>query len=291
MNYLLLGGAGFIGSHLHDALVKQGHNVLVIDRNKFDRGNSIQADILSMDIAPWIEWADVVYFMAGTVGVEYVINNPKATMDNNMQLAMKLIPLFEKYKPHVVFTSTSEVYGNGPFSEDSGIRIGPTTNLRWSYAASKTMIEFMINAGAFPHTILRFFNIVGPGQVGDHGMVLPRFIQAAKRNDPIIVHNTGEQTRSFCHVLDAIAMILSVERFSGEVFNIGNDTPTSINELARLVIAIVGSTSCIRHIPLSEVYSTNYGDISSRVPDLTKIRKFVPVQHTYSLADTIRDSL
>lgn len=296
MNYLLLGGAGFIGSHLHSTLLNRGHNVVSVDRNPSKLpGRHVHSDILDASndsmLDSLIRWADVVYFMAGTVGVEYVVNNPKNTMDNNLALAMKLIPLFEKHQPHVVFTSTSEVYGNGPFVEGSGVRIGDPTNLRWSYAASKAMIEFMINASSFSHTILRFFNIVGPGQIGDHGMVIPRFIQAAKRNAPIIVHGTGDQIRSFCHVSDAIDIMLSIDQIHGEVFNVGNDTPTTINDLARVVVDVVGSSSPIRHVPLHQIYTSNYGDIQSRIPDLTKLRNTITVKYQYSLTDIIRGSL
>lgn len=294
MKYLLLGGGGFIGTHLSNKLNRDGHSVTVVDKQHqrtIPGVIAITADLMEYDVEHLVAECDIVYFMASSVGVEYVVKNPYQTIQNNLGLAMKLVPLFEKYNRKVVFTSTSELYGNGPFSEDSNIQLGASINLRWSYAATKMMTEFMIKSASFPHVILRLFNIVGPGQIGDHGMVIPRFIKAAKANEPLVIHNSGEQVRSFCHVLDAIEMIVAVEKFNNETFNIGNDTPTTINELASLVIEVTKSSSSVVHVPLNEVYTDNYGDVDVRVPNLTKLRRCINYHNKYNLKDILRDVL
>lgn len=294
MKYLLLGGAGFIGTHLSKRLLSLGHDVTIIDALVTSSipdypVRFIQADIRTADLDQFIEESDIVYFLASSVGVENVVNNPKRTLDNNIGLMNKLIPLFERYQKKVVFSSTSEVYGEGPFVETGNLSVGPSTHLRWSYAAAKIMTEFMITAGSFPYTIVRFFNIVGPGQLGDYGMVLPRFINAAKANKDLIVHGTGDQIRSFCHVADTVDMLLQVEKLDNGIFNVGNNEPVTIKELAQRVLTITGSTSAIKFVPLEKVYVKNYGDINQRVPDLTKIQSAIDYKINYSLNDIIRD--
>lgn len=229
--------------------------------------------------------------MAGSVGVEYIDKYPSETLFNNIALNNKLLPLFQKAKKHVIFSSTSEVYGDGPFHEEANASIGPSSKLRWGYATSKLMMEFMIRASDFPYTLIRFFNVVGPGQLGDYGMVLPRFVQAAKANQDLIVYGTGQQIRCFCHVDDAVDAVVKVSKINGELFNIGNDTPITINELAQRVISISGSTSNIIHVPYENAFSANHGDINIRIPDLTKIKNHIGYTPTNSLDDIIRDML
>jgi UDP-glucose 4-epimerase len=296
MNYLLLGGAGFIGTHLAKRLISLGHKVTVIDScitsspPDYDV-TFVQADIINTDIEQYVSDADIVYFLAGSVGVDNVVNNPKKTLMNNIGLVTKLIPLFEKYNKKVVFSSTSEVYGEGPFSEDNNLSIGPSTKLRWSYASAKLTTEFMITCSSFPFTIVRFFNIVGPGQLPDFGMVLPRFINAAKSNTDLVIHGDGSQIRSFCHVEDAVDMLLQVEKIDGQVFNVGNDEPVTIKQLAERVVALSDSKSNIQYMPLEQVYVKNHGDINRRVPVLDKIKQSINYKITYTLDDIIKDML
>lgn len=296
MKYLLLGGAGFIGTHLAKRLIKDGHDVTIVDslvtstKPEYEV-RFIHADIRVAVLDELIQEHDVVYFLAGSVGVANVDKNPKGTLDNNIGLMNKLIPLFQRYNKKVIFTSTSEVYGEGPFAEDNNLTIGPPTKLRWSYAAAKLMTEFMITSSNFPYTILRFFNVVGPGQIGDHGMVLPRFISAAKNNQDLIVYGSGQQVRTFCHVNDAIEMMLLTENINGEIFNIGSDGPVTIQHLAEQVIAESGSQSAILQVPYDQAFSKHHGDIIKRVPDLTKLKYMTGYVPRYTLTDIIRDTL
>lgn len=293
MKYLLLGGAGFIGTHLAKRLLKDEHTVTIIDSCITSSKPNYDVDFINADLTTYnindldvlISKYDIVYFLAGSVGVSNIVNNPKSTVRNNLGLTLRLIPLFEKHNKKVVFASTSEVYGEGPFSEDNNLSIGPSTNLRWSYACAKLMTEFMITTSSFPYTIVRFFNVTGPGQLGDYGMVLPRFIKAATAGEDLVVHDQGQQIRSFCHVSDAVTMLLQVEKIDREIFNIGNDIPVTIKELADKVIELSGSTSSIAYIP------TPHSDISTRVPVLSKIRNAIDYKITHGLDDIIKDML
>jgi UDP-glucose 4-epimerase len=297
MKYLLLGGAGFIGSHLAKNLIAHGHDVTIVDnlstsvRPNFDV-RFIKQDIRYLEnLDSLIAMSDFVYFLAGSLGVEHIDKNPKATLDNNLGLMTVLVPLFEKHNKKVIFSSTSEVYGDGPFAEDNNLTIGPPSKLRWAYASAKLTTEFAIATGSFPYIIVRFFNVVGPGQLPDYGMVLPRFIRAAKNNEDLIVHSTGEQVRSFCHVADAVDALRELEKFNNEIFNLGNDEPVTINHLAERVIRLTDTQSKIKHVPYQEVFSKNHGDIIKRIPDLTKLKKFINFKPKYSLDDIIKDSL
>jgi UDP-glucose 4-epimerase len=236
-----------------------------------------------------IEWADVVYFLAGSVGVHKIVTSPRESLDNNIGLAFKLVPLFEKHHKRVIFASTSEVYGEGPFIETSHLTIGAPPNLRWSYASAKLTTEFMIAASTFPYVILRFFNIVGPGQTGEYGMVLPRFVAAAKKGDPIVVYGSGKQCRTFCHVTDAIHMMLKVENAPNQIFNVGSSNVITVNQLAERVRAATKSESRILHKPLSDVYTQHYGDIHTRIPDLTKITQYTDYMPQYTIDHIIQD--
>ena len=297
MKYLLLGGAGFIGTHLSKKLIALGNDVTIVDnlttsvRPNYDV-KFIEANIQQLDnLESLIADTDIVYFLAGSLGVEYIDKNPKATLDNNLGLMNTLVPLFEKHQKKVVFSSTSEVYGDGPFAENNNLTIGPPTKLRWAYAAAKLMTEFVIASNTFPYVIVRFFNVVGPGQLGDYGMVLPKFIEAAKAGTDLVVYSTGEQVRSFCHVSDAVDALLKIETLNTEIFNLGNEDPVTINQLAERVISLTGTQSKIKHVPYQVVFSKNHGDIIKRVPDLTKLKQFIGYTPKYSLDDIIKDCL
>ena len=232
-----------------------------------------------------------VYHFAGSVGVEYIDKDPSGTLANNIALNNKLIPIFKDARRHVIFSSTSEIYGNGPFNEDDNASIGPSSKLRWGYAASKLMMEFQLRAENINHTTVRFFNVVGPGQLADYGMVLPRFIKAAKNNEDLIVYGDGNQVRSFCHVADAVDALIRVSEINGEIFNIGNDEPITIGRLAERVIELSGSSSKIVYVPYEQAFSKNHGDIIKRVPDITKIKTLTGYVPQYRLDDIIKDML
>jgi UDP-glucose 4-epimerase len=311
MNYLILGGAGFIGQHLTQALfnLKERHigvtvidNLKTADRAGLDRFKEyknlyrfIEADLTTMDDEEFLKIArkhDKIFMLAGSVGVEHVDKDPSGTLFNNLALANKLIPLFQQLRNrHVTFSSTSEIYGEGPFHEEANASIGPSSKLRWGYASAKLTTEFMIRASNFPFTIVRFFNVVGPGQLGDYGMVLPRMINAAKNNANIPVYGDGTQVRSFCHVTDAVDALIKLSDTNGELFNIGNDEPISIKELADKVVSLSGSSSQVELIPYEQAFSKHHGDIYRRVPDLSKIKGAINYQPKYNIDDIIRDML
>jgi UDP-glucose 4-epimerase len=295
MNYLILGGAGFIGTHLSRKLIADGHSVIVVDSCVTSTVPNYhvefyQSDIQKFDkLEEFIQRSDVVYFLAGSVGVKHVVENPYQTLYNNVSLSICVVSLVAKYNKLLIFSSTSEVYGNGPFSELNELSIGSPSNLRWGYASGKLTTEFLVASSGTPYRIVRFFNITGPGQLGDYGMVLPRFITAAKNNEDIVVYGDGSQYRSFCHIYDAIDMMNQLESASDGIYNIGNDEPISILELAEIVKQELNSTSKITLKPLEQVYVKNSGDIHKRIPDLTKLRSTINYKVTHSLQDIIRD--
>lgn len=307
MNNLILGGAGFIGQHLtHKLLKSRQQRVTIIDnlstgkinldefseyKNLFSFIHSDVQNVEDKELLKLMRDNNRIFHFAGSVGVEHIDKDPSGTLFNNNSLTNKLIPLFKESKRHVIFSSTSEVYGNGPFNEENFCNIGPSSKLRWGYAASKLMTEFLLNASGVPYTVLRFFNIVGPGQLPDYGMVLPRFIKAAKNNEDLIVYGTGEQIRCFFHIDDATDAIIKCVNFKNELFNVGNDQPTTINELAKKVVEISGSNSKIIHVPYEEVFSKNYDDIQKRIPDTTKLKQKTGFRPKKSLENIIQDML
>ena len=235
---------------------------------------------------------DKIYHLAGSVGVSKVDKDPKSSINNNINLATKLTPLFEQARRHVVFSSTSEVYGNGPFNEEDSTSIGPSSESRWGYASSKLTTEFMLRSCGCPYTIARFFNVVGPNQLADYGMVLPRFINAAKSGEDLIVHGDGSQVRSFCHVKDAVESLIKISEIDKELFNIGNDNqPIAMKDLAQKVIDLSGSSSKIKYVPYEEAFVNKFKDINHRVPDLTKLKHFTGYVPQYDLDDIIKEML
>lgn len=307
MNNLILGGAGFIGQHLtHKLLKSRQQRVTIIDnlstgkinldefseyKNLFSFIHSDVQNVEDKELLKLMRDNNRIFHFAGSVGVEHIDKDPSGTLFNNNSLTNKLVPLFKESKRHVIFSSTSEVYGNGPFNEENFCNIGPSNKLRWGYAASKLMTEFLLNASGVPYTVLRFFNIVGPGQLPDYGMVLPKFIKAAKNNEDLIVYGTGEQIRCFFHIDDATDAIIKCVNFKNELFNVGNDQPTTINELAKKVVEISGSNSKIVHVPYEEVFSKNYDDIQKRIPDTTKLKEKTGFKPKKSLENIIQDML
>lgn len=256
----------------------------------------IEGDLATMDseeLFKLFKKQDKIFHLAGSVGVALGDQQPKETLFNNVGLAHKLVPLFDRAKKHVIFSSTSEIYGEGPtFKEEDNCGIGPTSKNRWAYSTSKMLTEFMIRASDCPHTIVRFFNVVGPGQLGDYGMVLPRFVSAAKAGEDLIVHGDGSQVRAFCHVNDAVDALIKVANIDGELFNIGNnDEPVTMMDLAKRVIELSGSQSKIVCVPYEQAFSSKFVDIMYRVPNVDKLRATTGLKPKYDLNSIIKDML
>lgn len=298
MKALITGGAGFIGSHLADALLGDGHDVSIIDdlstgsidniahlkdhpRMSYVIDTVTNAPVL----AELIDGCDVVFHLAAAVGVRLIVEEPVRTLETNVHGTEVVLKHANKKKKLVVIASTSEVYGKStavPFREDGDLMMGPTVKHRWAYACSKAIDEFLALAywkeRRLPVVIARFFNTVGPRQTGRYGMVLPNFVRQALAGKPMTVFGDGSQSRCFGHVGDVVGALVALAqepRAVGEVFNIGNDQETSILDLARRIKAAAGSASEIVTVPYESAYEAGFEDMARRVPDLTKIRALI----------------
>lgn len=312
MKVLITGGAGFIGSHLAEHFVRNGHTVFVIDdlsTGEFENIVHLKGDphfhyviesIMNVPVAAeLVDRVDTIFHLAAAVGVKLIVESPVRTIETNIRgTEIILEQANKKSKPVIVF-STSEVYGksdNVPFSEASDLVLGPTTKGRWSYACSKAIDEFLALAyfreKGLPVVIVRLFNTVGPRQTGRYGMVLPTFAGQALREDPITVFGDGTQTRCFVHVSDvinALDRLSQTETAFGGVFNIGNDEEISMLELAHKVKEIAGSSSPIELIPYEQAYEAGFEDMQRRVPDLSKIREVIGYRPKKSIDDIVTD--
>ncbi len=314
MRILITGGAGFIGSHLCDALVASGHSVLALDDFSTGRHENIahleghalfslvSADIGDEEIVrECVAAADRVFHLASAVGVRLIVEQPVRTIETIVHGTSVVLEACARYRRPVLITSTSEVYGKSskvPFSEEDDLVIGPSTKRRWGYAVSKALDEFLAMAywhhSRMPVIVVRLFNTVGPRQTGQYGMVVPRFVQQALRGEPLTVYGDGTQTRCFCHVKDvvqALVRLMDYPAARGQVFNIGNAEEISIRQLAERVIALTGSTSAIRMVPFEEAYGPDFEDMQRRVPDLSKIQKAIGYAPRHTLDDIIRDMI
>jgi len=312
MKYLITGGAGFIGSHLTESLLADGHAVTVID--DFSTGSPenlaevkdhphltvIEEDILSGDqLEKAVAASDCVVHLAAAVGVELVVHDPVRTLVTNVHGSERVLTFAANGGKRCILASTSEVYGKSTkpfFKETDDLCIGPSTNSRWSYACSKLLDEFFLMAlyrdRQLPGTVVRFFNTVGPRQTGRYGMVLPRFAAAALENRPLEVYGTGEQTRCFCHVRDvvrALRQLINEKRSYGRVFNIGTSRRISIRALAELVIERAGSRSGIEIIPYEKAYEPGFEDMLNRAPDCSAIRELCGWEPEIGLEQIIDD--
>ena len=311
MRVLLTGGAGFVGSHLAEALLDQGHGVIVLDdlstgsmdniaRLKGRPGFEYVIDTVMHDsvTAELVDRADAIFHLAAAVGVKLIVEAPVRTIETNVHGTEVVLTHASKKQKLVVIFSTSEVYGKSadvPFREDSDLVMGPTFKHRWAYACSKAIDEFLALAyhreRRLPVIIVRLFNTVGPRQTGRYGMVIPTFVHQALTGVPITVHGDGLQTRSFTYVGDvvgALTRLFTEPAAVGQVFNIGNTEEVSMLELARRVRAITGSTSEIVLVPYDQAYEAGFEDMPRRVPALDKIAALIGYRPTLMLDDILR---
>lgn len=313
MKIFITGGAGFIGSHLTEALLNAGHEVVIadnfststpenLDRVKGNPGLQVfELDIVEAPerVAELVKESDAVIHLAAAVGVEMVVKNPVHTITTNVHGTENVLAPAAKYGKRTIIASTSEVYGkstNEKFSETDDLLIGSPFNSRWCYASSKLLDEFSLMAfhreAGLPGTVVRFFNTVGPRQTGRYGMVIPRFVAQALKNEPLTVYGDGEQSRCFCHVADvvrALMLLLDNKESIGNIYNIGSQELVSIRELAQEIIKRTGSKSEIKAIPYEVAYAKGFEDMRRRYPDTSRIKTLVNWQPEHTLADIIDD--
>ncbi|MEJ7891589.1 MAG: GDP-mannose 4,6-dehydratase [Solirubrobacteraceae bacterium] len=312
MRALITGGAGFIGSHLADRLLEQGHGVHVLDdlstgsmaniRHLKDLPNfdyTVESCAVPSVVAELVDEADVIYHLAAAVGVELIVQSPVQTIETNVRCTeVVLAQATKKHKP-VLIASTSEVYGKStalPFVEDGDLVMGPTFRGRWAYACSKALDEFLALAywkeRKQPTVCVRLFNTVGPRQTGRYGMVVPSFARQALAEQPVTVFGDGTQQRCFCHVADvvgALTALMERDDVYGEVFNVGATEETTIHDLAHRVIDRAGSGSEVVLVPYDQAYEEGFEDMARRIPDLTKISAALGWEPTRSLEAIIDD--
>jgi UDP-glucose 4-epimerase len=307
---LITGGAGFIGSHLAEALLSRGDTVSILDDlstgsvenirhlKRYERFHYFFDSISNKHLlAELVDESDVVFHLAAAVGVRLIVESPVHTLETNVYGTQVVLDAASKKKKLVFTASTSEVYGKSekvPFREDADLVLGPTTKGRWSYAASKALDEFLAisywKEKKLPVIVARFFNTVGPRQTGRYGMVLPNFVRQALDGAPITVYGTGRQSRCFCDVRDtieAVLRLLAAESAVGEVVNIGANEEISIEELARLVKQRTNSASPIQHIPYDQAYELGFEDMQRRVPALEKLECLTSFRPATPLHETV----
>jgi nucleoside-diphosphate-sugar epimerase len=309
--FLVTGGAGFIGSHLCELLLQQGHHVVAIDNLSTGSLNNVQnlcqhpefqfvrETITNSQVLDRLtSEADIIIHLAAVVGVKLIVEDPVNTIVTNIMGTEAVLTTANRYGCKVVLASTSEVYGKGlkvPFNEEDDTVMGPTSHSRWAYATSKAIDEFLglayFRQFGLPVVVLRFFNTVGPRQTGRYGMVLPRFVRQALAGEPITIYGDGAQSRCFSDVsdiVDATVKLAEHPQAIGQVFNIGSTEEVTIRELAERVIAATGSSSKLVYVPYAEAYAPGFEDMRRRVPDLEKIHQLIGYTPRYTLEDTLQ---
>ena len=312
MKFLMTGGAGFIGSHLSERLIEMNHEVVVLDNlstgssmnikslNKLDRFQFVQGDMLNEALVnELMENVDGCFHLGAALGVKRILERPYSSLISNTQGTEIAVKAAVKYGVKFFLASTSELYGKNPkqpLTEESDRVISSPQLVRWAYSEAKAIDESVVQMFHQSHGLKyvtgRFFNTVGPRQAGAYGMVLPRFVSAAIKNEPIQVYGDGSQSRVFCHVSDAVDGVLRIffdDSLVGEAFNIGGEEEISISKLAERVIRIVESSSKIEHVAYEKAYAAGFEETMRRVPDTSKLRKKTGWAPRYSLDDTIRD--
>jgi UDP-glucose 4-epimerase len=310
MRALITGGAGFIGSHLSEALLDAGHQVVILDNLstgsidniahlKGRSGFSYHIESVNNEplLAELIDHADVVFHFAAAVGVRLIVEQPVHTIETNVNGTEVVLKHANKKKKLVFLASTSEVYGKSndvPFHEDSDLVLGPTSKHRWAYACSKAIDEFLGLAywkeRKLPIVIVRFFNTVGPRQTGQYGMVIPNFVRQALAGEAITVFGDGTQSRAFTHVTDVVQALIRLmhePKAIGQVINIGNTEEVTMTALAERVRTLTGSNSPIKLVPYDEAYESGFEDMPRRLPDLTKIEAMIGYRPRFSLDDIL----
>lgn len=316
MRSLVTGGAGLIGSHLVEALLERGQDVVAIDNLSTGQRRNISHledhprfelvvdDILtSSDLDSHVEAADHVYHLAAAVGVELIMQKPVETLLTNVRGTERILDLAARYGTKTFFASTSEVYGktmeqNGNIKalrETHDRTLGPTSRKRWAYACSKAFDEFLalayVEERDLPVVIARFFNTVGPRQTGQYGMVVPRFCEQALKGEPIRIFGDGQQSRSFLHVKDAVAAVvelMALPKAEGDIFNVGHGDSISIEELAKLVVEETGSNSELTYIPYEEAYGEGYEDMRTRTPNIERVKAAIGFEPKHDIRDIVQ---
>jgi UDP-glucose 4-epimerase len=311
MRAFITGGAGFIGSHLADALIARGDTVTILDNMStgskkniahLDRKITVhEGDIRDRDLVDkLVSESDTVFHMAAALGVKNIMEHTIESIDRNFTGSEVVLNAATKHNKRLLIASTSEIYGknpNQPLNEESDRVVGAPQKIRWTYSDAKALEEAVAHTLHKTHglkvTTIRFFNTVGPRQTSQYGMVVPRFIQAALKNEDIVIYDDGSQSRVFCHVEDAVRAVLSLtdtDSTIGDYFNVGGIGETTIKQLAEKTIQRTNSKSHIKFIPYTEAYPTGFEDMQRRVPDITKIKNSIGWQPTHNL-DSIIDSV
>jgi UDP-glucose 4-epimerase len=310
MRVFITGGAGFIGSHLADACVARGDEVTILD----NMSTGSRANIAHLDrkiaihegdirdkvlVEKLVKDSDLVLHMAAALGVKNIMEHTIESIDRNFTGSEIVLNAATKFNKRIIIASTSEIYGknpNQPLHEESDRVVGAPQKIRWTYADAKALEEAVAHTlhktDGLKVTTVRFFNTVGPRQTGQYGMVVPRFVQSALKNEPITIYDDGSQSRVFCHVEDAIRAVLKLAETDstiGDYFNVGGTGETTINELAKKVIQRTNSASSINHVPYSEAYPVGFEDMQRRVPDISKIRLAIRWEPIHSLDSIIDD--
>jgi len=310
VKYLITGGSGFIGSHLAEKLLLNGNQVSIIDdlstgvksnlanieeKISFKQGSILDHVLIDQMVAE----SDFIVHLAASLGVFNIVNHPLDSLKTNLTGTEIVLEASDKHSKPILIASTSEIYGKNnkvPLSEEDDRIIGHPLKSRWSYSEAKAVDEslsyFYFLDNKLPVRIVRFFNTVGPRQVGHYGMVVPRFVSSALKNEPIEVYGSGEQIRCFCHVDDAVKALLLVmesEQAVGQVFNVGNNQQISIMDLAKKVIELTNSKSEIIRVSYAEAYPEGFEDMQMRVPDLSKINKVLGWSPQIGLNQIIKD--
>jgi UDP-glucose 4-epimerase len=311
MRAFITGGAGFIGSHLADSLIARGDTVTILDNMSTGSRKNIahlegkitihEGDIRDKDLVDkLVSESDTVFHMAAALGVKNIMEHTIESIDRNFTGSEVVLNAATKHNKRLLIASTSEIYGknpNQPLNEESDRVVGAPQKIRWTYSDAKSLEEAVAHTLHKTHglkfTTVRFFNTVGPRQTGQYGMVVPRFIQAALKNEDIIIYDDGSQSRVFCHVEDAVKAVLTLtdtDSTIGDYFNVGGIGEVTIKQLAQKVIERTQSSSPIRFIPYTDAYPAGFEDMQRRVPDITKIKNSIGWQPTHTL-DSIIDSV